>query len=343
MSVILFGKVCLYDPLKDETIIYGQQYTKFDNVMIDNVSSDVVFCKNLPDFYIKLKGKQDKVESIIFMDNRAKILEMKDIHLQYPFENCDLQINSTSAIISTLCKDYSHRLDEWIKYNLKLGFSGIVIFNNDGNKKSSLNESVSRSTKHATTEEICKKYKGRVFLVDMPYSPFEGEHWNNIQRITLHIGVNAFRKKCRNIALVDADEFLYLPKNKDMKIEDFLKDYSTITIRSNILTNKSDNDVLNNNVLQLAKYVGEDKYTKTILHTDKISENEFILTPHDHPSQQLMDKADIICYHCWMNDRYKYNEGMPYIDLSTFVATGGGRKRSRRVTKRKTKNTRRRR
>jgi len=128
-----------------------------------------------------------------------------------------------------------------------------------------------------------------------------------------------FSCKCRNIALIDADEFICLPNNQDMKIEDFLQKYSTITMQSVILTNKNDNDLLNNNILQLAKYVGEDKYTKTILNTCTIYENEFIVTPHDHPSEKLMNKDEIIHYHCWMNQRYEYNETMPTFDISKYL------------------------
>ena len=146
------------------------------------------------------------------------------------------------------------------------------------------------------------------------YSPLINHHYDNIQRITLTIGVNAFYNKCRNIALIDADEFIYFPK-KNVKIEDFLKIYSTITMQSNILTNKNNNDILNNNILQLAKYVGKNLYTKTILHTDKLVENEFIITPHEHPTQTIMNKEDILHYHCWMNHRCIYDETMPFMDL----------------------------
>ena len=73
----------------------------------------------------------------------------------------------------------------------------------------------------------------------------------------MYIGVNAFRTKCINIALIDADEFIWGPDN----IEDFLKNHSIITMRSNILTNKNSDDILNNNILELARYVGENKYT----------------------------------------------------------------------------------
>lgn len=39
--------------------------------------------------------------------------------------------------------------------------------------------------------------------------------------IGIHIGVNAFRSKCEKIALIDADEFIYIPNKSN--IIDFLK------------------------------------------------------------------------------------------------------------------------
>lgn len=51
-----------------------------------------------------------------------------------------MELNDTSAIISTMCKDYSSRLEEWIIYNLNLGFTGIIIFDNDYNN--TINESL---------------------------------------------------------------------------------------------------------------------------------------------------------------------------------------------------------
>jgi hypothetical protein len=315
MNIILCTKACLYDNTKDETTIYGQYTRYFTSVLIDDTIPELVFCRERPDFYIKLKGKVSSLQNIRFMENTTEIVKLEDIHLHFPFEDCDLQIHSTSAIISTFCKHYSHRLDEWIQYNLKLGFSGIVIFNNNGNISNPLNEPAESYVQTQSMEEICNKYKGKVWMIDFPYSPFYGQHYDNIQRLALHIGVNTFRNKCRNIALIDADEFIYLPKNKSMNIESFLQEHSTITMQSNILTNKNTNDVLNNNILELAKYIGEDKYKKTILHTDKITDHEFIITPHEHRSERFMSKEDIIHYHCWMNTRYTYHETMPTIDL----------------------------
>jgi len=315
MDVVLFNKVCLYDTYKNETIVYGQYKKQFNRINIDrNISSTVVFCDSRPDFYIKMSGKISTIKTLSFFVADREI-KLSNVTLCFPFKGCDLLLNNTSAIISTICKNYSHRLDEWIQYNLQLGFAGIIIFNNDDNNANSINESTENCVLQYSTADICKKYKGKVWMVDFPYSPFDGEHWNTIQRITLHLGVNALRKKCRHIALIDADEFIYLPKTPSVKIETFLKDYSSIAMRSNILTNKHENDILNNNILQLAEYVGEDKYTKAIVHTATLTDNEFIITPHTHPSARMMDKEDIIHYHCWMNTRYAYNDSMAKIDF----------------------------
>jgi hypothetical protein len=302
----LFSKVCLYE--NNNTIVYGQINENFLSIKTSHEYL-IIPCNNRnnrPDFLLKIKGRINKLTiEFLYKNTSVKFDEV----LYFPFENCELILTKNSAIISTLCKHYSHRLDEWIQYNLNLGFSGIVIFNNDENKSNPLNELSCIQTE--TTKDICKKYKGKVISIDFPYSPFNKTHWNNIQRISLHIGVNAFRTKCKNIALIDADEFIYGPTN----IEDFLKNYSTITISSNILTNKNDNDILNNNILKLANYVGEDNYTKTILDTSIVEENEFIVTPHEHPSHTKLPKTTIIYYHCWMNERCHYTTSMPMIKL----------------------------
>jgi len=70
----------------------------------------------------------------------------------------------------------------------------------------------------------------------------------------------------------------------------------------------------------LAIYVGEDKYSKTILCTDKLTNDDFILTPHEHPSEIKLDKSIIIHYHCWINRRYRYHNDMQKINfLKSFM------------------------
>lgn len=79
-----------------------------------------------------------------------------------------------------------------------------------------------------------------------------------------------------------------------------------MTIQRNILTNKSNNDIIDNNILDLCLYIGEDKYTKTILDTSKIEPMEFVVSPYDHRSQLFLTKETIIHYHCWVNECYIY-------------------------------------
>ena len=313
MDVLFFSSVCLFDKLNNETVVYGQYINRFNKVKTDNREFRVVFCKKRPDFLIRFSGKIDFINTISFCYDGGETT-FNSLALIFPFENCDLTLNENSAIISTLCKNYSHRLDEWIQYNLKLGFSGIVIFNNDENNINSMQESLQYCKVNGSMKEICEKYKGKVFLANFPYNSFLGTHWDSLQRITLHIGVNAFLKKCRRIALIDADEFIYLPENPSANIEVFLNQYhSTISMQSNILTNKNNNDILDNNILELARYVGEDKYSKTILLSSQIEPDEFILTPHDHPTEIRLGKSKIIHYHCWMNERREYDESMEEI------------------------------
>lgn len=312
---ILFTKVCIYDSATDETILYGQYQDRIKSILMEIINPyRVIMCNSRQDFIIKIKNKIHSIPFIgVYLDNGTKE-EYSNVALTFPFEACSLSLNKdTSTIVSTICKDYSYRLEEWIRYNLMLGVSGIIIFNNSGNTKNGLNEPTENCIVKSSMEEICAKYKDRVMLVDFPYSPLGSNHWNNIQRISLHIGVNAFKHQARYIALIDADEFIYFPKAPTMKIDEFMSQYNTtVTMRSNILTNKGADDIIDNNILQIAEYVGEDKYTKTILDTTKIQEYEFIVTPHEHPTEIRLSKEDIIHYHTWINKRCPYNSTMPH-------------------------------
>ena len=323
MDIILFNDVCIFDGNK--TIIYGQYNNKFTSIKL-NYNFKVIFCENRDDFYIEIYEKINYIDKITFVKNifyidntfvDEKINVIKtDIVLKFPFENCNLSLDSNSVIISTMCKDYSSRLEEWINYNLHLGFSGIVIFDNDENKSNKINEPSEYRQNNGTISDICKKYKNKVFHIKYNYQPIGKNHYDTIQRISLHIGVNAFRNKCSKIALIDADEFIYIPDKSN--IIDFLSNYKgqTITIKSNILTNKLNNEIINNNILDICLYIGENKYTKTIIDTNQIKPLEFIITPHRHPENILLDKDTIIYYHCWVNSRYEYDTTMPKINLS---------------------------
>ena len=66
-----------------------------------------------------------------------------------------------------MCKDYSSRLEEWIEYNLRLGVSGIVLFDNDENKKNKINEPSRQLKNNGSTMDICKKYNGKVGVLNL--------------------------------------------------------------------------------------------------------------------------------------------------------------------------------
>jgi hypothetical protein len=315
IDCILFTTSCIYDKEINLTKLYGQSKKHVSRiVMTDSTYTNEITCiRNHPDFLLLCKGKPDVIPSITIYFQDGSTFEKINIVLDYPFINVPSSITKESVIISTMCKNYSHRLEEWIKYNIKLGISGIVVFDNSDSIEPLLNEEGIYNVK--TTKDICDAYKYYVVRVCYPYTPINGMHWNNIQRISLHIGVNAFKNNCSHIALIDPDEFIYLPQ-KEPSITDFLQKYnSSITMKSNIVTNKNNYDYIDNNILQLDLYIGEDKYTKTILRTDLIRENEFILTPHTHPTQLILEKNVIIHYHTWMNNRYQYNESMPKITI----------------------------
>jgi hypothetical protein len=318
--VTLFSKACIYNKETNKTIVYGQSTAIVKKIHIaPSLNFELVAFNHTTgvDFFIKIDNQVSCLEAIdLYLNNEQKI-SFSSLQLYFPFENYSLILDEHSAIISTMCKNYSHRLDEWIQYNLKLGFSGIVIFDNDANKINNINEPTENCNNKLPIRQVCEKYSGKVLVVDFPYSHHINEltSWTNIQRMSLHIGVNALMKKCRNIALIDADEFICTPTSPHINIQQFLKDYATsINMYSNVLTNKNDNDFLDNNILELAEYIGEGLYTKTILYTEHIKEGEFIITPHFHNLGEYVHSDLIMHYHCFMNTRYKYSDTMKKLE-----------------------------
>lgn len=57
-------------------------------------------------------------------------------------------------------------------------------------------------------------------------------------------------------------------------------------------------------------FLNQNKYSKTIIDTRVLNSLEFIISPHSHRTEILLDKNEIIHFHCWVNSRYKYNENM---------------------------------
>lgn len=321
-SLYFCNEASIYDISDNQTIIFGQHHYKFNKVVIKNIEDSKIILefsrncwngwKSTTKFKLILSGKITFIENIKFC-NGSKYIEANNVNLSFPFENHNLSLNKNSAIITTMCKHYRHRLDEWINYNINLGFSAIIVFDNDKNLKNTINEKAGARVQ--STKDICDKYKDKVLCIEFEYPPLGNDHWNTLQMLSLSIGVGGFKNYCKYIALIDPDEFIYLPREKDNNIEEFLSNYNiSIKFKSNILTNKSSSDRIDNNVLKVCKYVGMDKYPKAIIYTNHVKGYEFFFTPHHFHTEIVLEKDVLIHYHCWINNREQWKPNMTYFD-----------------------------
>lgn len=318
---IIFNKTCIYE--NEKTILLIQSKKIINTFSIGNSNSEsykisTTKC-NIPslpchDYGIIIYHK-NKLDNI---NIRLNNIILENIKIYYPFEEILKNLSTNMNIISTLVKNYNHRLDEWINYNLNLGFDKIIIFNNEDSLSHTLNEG---NDYYEKMNIVTDKYKDKVYVINFPYSTFEGLWWNNIQRASLHISLTALFNKCNFCSYIDADEFIYI--NGKNNINTFLKNYNiTLQMESNILTNKNNNDAINNNILNICNYVGEDKYTKLLIYMKNIpnvqGSNDFVKflpSPHLTPYCVKIDKNIIMHYHCWVNERYIYDESLKYFSL----------------------------
>ena len=253
------------------------------------------------DFYVEFMLNteyyiNDIVDIILIKNDKTEIV-LKSQILTFPFEEIKNKFpNKNYNVISTIVQNYNNRLDEWIKYHLKLQFDYIVLFDNK------------TSNSHDNINDITDNYDN-VFVIKFPYKS-SNDHWKHIQRVSLHIGANGLKPITRYIAIIDADEFVYFPnENYNMNIRNFLEDKNnSIIFGSTIITNKSNQDIFNNNCLQKCIYPCYSLYDKIILFTDSIKENEFIMSPHRHNRHEecIHGGKEIKHYHVWINDRCIY-------------------------------------
>ena len=314
-STLIFNKNCFYHhnkmviyflPEKNNTNIKNIEYSKINNssLMINTIIFKDKY-KKVNIFYVKIRGcfssfNQKRI-TITYIDNT----QSKNIKLYFPFQYFTSRLPKNSIIVSTMCKDYNNRLTEWIKYNLKLQFDAVIIFNNGGIEE---NDYIRKYSS--------KKYS-KLLIVDYPYNPLKNCHWRTIQGVSLCITSYVFKLYSKYIALIDADEFIYIPKENNIK--KFLSNYNySIMIQSNLITNKSNKDSIHNNILSLCKYIGKDKYTKLLIHSNDINHhNAFIYTPHKGINFKSikLNKNLIIHYHAWVNKRLNYYQNMKKINF----------------------------
>lgn len=313
------------ESLKPTSIVFNSKNTWNDCsiVHLEYHPLRLDFCVKIP---VNLIDLNNKVSFLIKTVSNQFLFE--NVNLLLPFDSRFDFLNKESNICVTICRHYGHRLKEWIKYNLEIGFDAIVIFDNNANSCEGINE-ITINQPNATEElaSTIKDFKNNVIHINYPYSPFEGNHWSNIQRIFLHIASSALKDKCNFISFLDPDEFIFFPQS-DLK--EFLSKYNqTICIHSKILTNKGDNDVINNNVLDIARYSKAHVngcYDKILFKTNShnfayegTEEVIFQPNPHHHPHCVKVDFDSAFYYHTWLNERFAFNEDMEKVDdLFTF-------------------------
>jgi len=238
--------------------------------------------------------------------------EVNDIILHFPFEDAFIGCNNDINIISTMCRMYNFRLDEWINYHLNLGVDKIIIFNNT---KNGAPNNQGDQDNDPDMSKVTNKYGDKVFIIDFPYKGLPGHHWNTLQSVSLFIGLHAMKTKAKYITFTDADEFITVV-NDDIR-SFCANNNKTFQLHSKFLTNKGDNDVIDNNILQICNYVGKDSIKKMMVYTENYySNNPFFCFFNPHTTQKNMAHSrDIHFYHCWVNRRLKYNENMKYFNL----------------------------
>ena len=235
-----------------------------------------------------------------------------------------------------MVKDYSHRLEEWIQYNLNIGISGIVVFNNDKNNKNNknkTNESITNNLdsiikQNGSTHDICLKFNDENILeIKFPYLALKNCHWGDNQRLLFNLICHVFKYQCKFICLIDADEFISYPNIKNINISDYLKSYhQSLRIQNHIITNKKNNEIINNNVLKIAKYINVKKkqlvedhkliiYTKDIIYPKSSLNHQFFASIHFWQHAKLIEKNKLLYYHTLLNERYSFKKNMKKITI----------------------------
>ena len=239
----------------------------------------------------RVKEYQLRLVSDIIFDN---------LKLHFPFDSIPLKPGETA--ITTMLQNYGNRVAEWIDYHLKIGFSKIIIFDNNSTD---------------STAKIINLLKDdRVSIIPFNYvaiNPKPPYVWEDYQRIQLCIGFDVLKSYYQWVALIDADEFIYIPDQKPVGIGKFLNQrkyrlFRAITMQSILLTNKNDHDEIENNILDLCRFTSlEPKYTKIILNSKRARYLKFIKSPHQIKGQRLMPMDKIYHAHCWANERLDYS------------------------------------
>jgi 3-deoxy-D-arabino-heptulosonate 7-phosphate (DAHP) synthase class II len=137
----------------------------------------------------------------------------------------------------------------------------------------------------------------------------------------LTIGKMALDGKADWLCFIDADEFIYLPKMQRPDINAFLgqrkyKRAKALRIESILLTNKAQDDLIENNILELCRHSDlTAKYTKLIINSKLTRKTTFMKSPHKMRGDSILRKEDMYHGHCWCNQRLEYVHSMEQLDV----------------------------
>ena len=298
----------------DSLIIYGQYNPqKLDRSFANHFElfqeEKYIACKievfqRRNDFQISIK----KTSLSLTKPITARLKKTEKTMSITPLQLSHLMKPNTVTIV-TMIKNYAHRIVEWIDYHITLGFSHIVIFDN--------------GSSDGLEDALSKYSRDQITIIPFPYIPFPNRCFADTQRIAHNIGVNALKKSCAWVCLLDADEFVYLPKMKVMNIERFLSNplyryFKAICMSSILLTNKADDETFNNNLLEQCRFTdNKPAYTKIFLNQSSKFRIPFLKNPHRIRGQLKLSRRKIYHSHIWANKRMQYNTKM--IEIRDFV------------------------
>lgn len=303
----------LYNDLCVETDTHVHMYGQHDgdpHASLTGTHEIVTHASNLPvgskprdarqDFYIKIpRDNISKPLTIIVQDGLFDNLNVSCLPTTLP-----LKLDENSTVISTMVQNEHGRLHEWIDYHLSLGFSGVVLFDNDYNKQKKCFVS---ADSNRTCDDLQREYPGQVMVVKYPHGIIPRTHRYSGQRITLTLGYKLLKQHCKHVCFIDVDEFIHLPKQQDVCIEQFLQQYDnkTLVMDSVFLVNDPSTRIIpDNNVLQHTIYPTDKLgYNKIIINNHQ-HDVDFLISPHLPPASHEHEKckpSELMHYHCWLN------------------------------------------
>jgi glycosyltransferase involved in cell wall biosynthesis len=207
------------------------------------------------DYYAFQNNEDTDVKKVI--DELFEYVEVKI----YGDSSWVIKKSDTLKKIALVCiaKDEDHYIDEWIKYNKKLGFDRIFIYENDW--KSGINLPY-------------------VTKIDWPGECVQLSAYNDF--------IDKYKKEYDYVAFFDCDEFLVLKKHKN--VHDFVKEYGGKNIAINWQLYGSDGKFERDGSRSLLKSFTKrqfdvDRHVKTIMYLKKDSRMMIV----HHPDTQVFD------------------------------------------------------